>query len=120
MLPMTATLANRVDEVLEALGIEPENPGAFDGSWIETHGERVVSLNPATGEPIAAVRLATAEDYERVAAASVRAFEEWRTWPAPRRGEIVRQLGEELRRHKAELGRLVTLEVGKILPEGLG
>jgi aldehyde dehydrogenase (NAD+) len=117
---MTVTTANRVDEVLEALGIKPENPGAFDGSWIETHGERVVSLNPATGEPIAAVRLATAEDYERVAAASVRAFEEWRTWPAPRRGEIVRQIGDELRKHKEELGLLVTYEVGKILSEGQG
>ncbi|HEV7672875.1 MAG TPA: aldehyde dehydrogenase family protein [Thermoanaerobaculia bacterium] len=117
---MTVTTANRVDEVLEALGIGPENPGAFDGSWIETHGERVVSLNPATGEPIAAVRLATAEDYERVAAASVRAFEEWRTWPAPRRGEIVRQIGDELRKHKEELGLLVTYEVGKILSEGQG
>ncbi|HEX4966682.1 MAG TPA: aldehyde dehydrogenase family protein, partial [Thermoanaerobaculia bacterium] len=88
--------------------------------WIHTHGERVESLNPATGEPLAAVRLATAEDYERVAAASVRAFQEWRTWPAPRRGEVVRQLGEELRRHKDDLGRLVSLEVGKVLSEGLG
>ena len=64
--------------------------------------------------------MATAEDYERVAAVTVEAFREWRTWPAPRRGEIVRQLGEELRRHKEDLGRLVTLEVGKILSEGLG
>jgi aldehyde dehydrogenase (NAD+) len=109
-----------VSRILDALGIEAENPGAFDGEWIETHGERVDSLNPATGEPIAAVRLATADDYERVAAASLEAFREWQTWPAPRRGEVVRQLGDELRRHKEELGRLVTLEVGKILPEGLG
>jgi aldehyde dehydrogenase (NAD+) len=106
--------------VLAALGIEPENPGAFDGEWIHTHGERIESSNPATGEPIAAVRMATVEDYERVAAVSVEAFREWRTWTAPRRGEVVRQLGEELRRHKEELGRLVTLEVGKILSEGLG
>jgi len=117
---MTVTTENRVAEVLRALEIGDENPGAFDGSWIATHGERVVSLNPATGEPIAAVRLATAEDYERVAAASVRAFEEWRTWPAPRRGEIVRQIGDELRKHKEELGLLVTYEVGKILSEGQG
>ena len=64
--------------------------------------------------------MATIEDYERVAAVTVEAFREWRTWTAPRRGEVVRQLGEELRRHKEELGRLVTLEVGKILSEGLG
>jgi aldehyde dehydrogenase (NAD+) len=114
------TTASQVSSTLDALGLSSENHGAFDGSWIETSGPRVESLNPATGEPLAAVRMATAADYERVAAASVRAFEEWRTWPAPRRGEIVRQLGEELRRHKEELGRLVTLEVGKVVSEGLG
>jgi aldehyde dehydrogenase (NAD+) len=117
---MTVDTESTVSRILDSLGIEAENPGAFDGQWIATHGERVDSLNPATGEPIAAVRMATAEDYERVAAVSLEAFREWQTWPAPRRGEIVRQLGEELRRHKEDLGRLVTLEVGKILPEGLG
>jgi aldehyde dehydrogenase (NAD+) len=114
------TTASNVSSTLKALGLSSENHGAFDGSWIETSGPRVESLNPATGEPLAAVRMATAADYERVAAVSVRAFEEWRTWPAPRRGEVVRQLGEELRRHKEELGRLVTLEVGKVVSEGLG
>jgi aldehyde dehydrogenase (NAD+) len=105
---------------LHPLGLEAENPGAFDGAWIATTGERVESINPATGEPIAAVRMASFEEYERVAAATAAAFLEWRTWPAPRRGEVVRQLGEELRRHKQELGRLVSLEVGKVLSEGLG
>jgi aldehyde dehydrogenase (NAD+) len=117
---MTIDTMNQVSTVLDALGVEAENPGAFDGDWIHTHGERVESLNPATGEPLAAVRLATANDYERVAAAAVHAFHEWRTWPAPRRGEIVRQVGDELRRHKDDLGRLVSLEVGKVLSEGLG
>jgi aldehyde dehydrogenase (NAD+) len=117
---MTVDTESTVGRILDSLGIEAENPGAFDGEWIHTRGERVESLNPATGEPIAAVRLATAEDYDRVAAVSFEAFREWRTWPAPRRGEIVRQLGDELRRHKSDLGRLVTLEVGKILSEGLG
>jgi aldehyde dehydrogenase (NAD+) len=112
--------ASSAARLLESLGIEAENPGAFDGAWIPTHGERIESLNPATGEPLAAVRMATVEEYERVAAVTVEAFREWRTWPAPRRGEVVRQLGEELRRHKDELGRLVTLEMGKILSEGLG
>jgi aldehyde dehydrogenase (NAD+) len=117
---MTVHTESSVLQVLESLGLESENPGAFDGSWIHTHGERVESLNPATGEPLAAVRLANPEDYERVAASSQAAFAEWRTWPAPRRGEVVRQLGEELRQHKEELGLLVTLEVGKVLSEGLG
>jgi aldehyde dehydrogenase (NAD+) len=117
---MTVHTESSITRILDSLGIEAENPGAFDGEWIKTHGEKVESLNPATGEPIAAVRLATAEDYEQVAAVSLEAFREWRTWPAPQRGEVVRQLGDELRRHKDELGRLVTLEVGKILSEGLG
>ncbi len=117
---MTVATLTNISRLLDALGLEPENPGAFDGTWIPTHGERVESLNPATGEPIAAVRMATVEDYERVAAMSLEAFRAWQTWPAPRRGEIVRQLGDELRHHKEELGQLVSLEVGKIQSEGLG
>jgi aldehyde dehydrogenase (NAD+) len=117
---MTLATESSLSAILDSLGVDAENPGAFAGEWVATHGERVESLNPATGEPLAAVRLATAGDYERVAAVTLEAFREWRTWPAPRRGEVVRQLGEELRVHKEELGRLVTLEVGKILSEGLG
>jgi L-aminoadipate-semialdehyde dehydrogenase len=117
---LAETTERTVTHTLEALGIEAENPGAFDGAWIETSGERIESINPATGEPLAAVRMATAADYERVAESALAAFHEWRTWPAPRRGEVVRQLGDALRDHKEDLGRLVTLEVGKIVSEGLG
>ena len=117
---MTVDTQSSISRILDSLGIESENPGAFDGQWIQTHGERVESLNPATGEPIAAVRMATVDDYERVATVTLEAFREWRTWPAPLRGEIVRQLGEELRHHKEELGQLVALEVGKVLSEGRG
>ncbi len=117
---MTVDTVSSVSRILDSLGIEAENHGAFDGEWIQTHGERLESINPTTGEPIAAVRMATHEDYERVAAVTVEAFREWRTWPAPLRGEIVRQLGEELRRHKEELGQLVTLEMGKVVSEGRG
>ncbi|HYN22705.1 MAG TPA: aldehyde dehydrogenase family protein, partial [Thermoanaerobaculia bacterium] len=117
---MTVETESRVAHILDSLGIEAENPGAFAGQWLRTSGERVESLNPATGEPIAAVRFGTAEDYEKVAAVSVEAFREWQTWPAPKRGEVVRQLGDELRRHKEELGLLVTLEAGKVRSEGLG
>ena len=106
--------------VLDELGIEAENPGAFDGSWIATGGDLIHSVNPTTAEPIAAVRQATAQDYERVMASSVEAFKEWRTWPAPKRGEVVRLLAVELRKHKDALSRLVTLEMGKILSEGAG
>ncbi len=117
---MTVQTRDKTHSLLAELGIEAENPGAFDGAWIDTSGPLITSVNPATGEPIAAVRSASIEDYERVATAAARAFEEWRTWPAPKRGEVVRQLGDELRRHKEALGALVTLEMGKILSEGLG
>lgn len=106
--------------VLKSLGIEAENRGAFAGAWLDTSGERIESINPTTGEPLAAVTLAGDDDYEKIAKVTVDAFAEWRTWTAPARGEVVRQLGQELRNHKEALGRLVTLEVGKILSEGLG
>lgn len=117
---MTVHTDASTSELLASLGLAEENSGAFDGAWITTHGERVESLNPATGEPIAAVRYASVEDYERVAQSSFKAYEEWRTWPAPKRGEVVRQLAQALREHKDALGKLVTLEVGKIKSEGLG
>jgi aldehyde dehydrogenase (NAD+) len=107
-------------ELLSALGVEPVNNGAFCGEWLSTTGPEVVSVDPTTGNEIARVKTATAEDYERVVSASVKAFHEWRAWPAPRRGEIVRLVADELRKHKEELGRLVTLEMGKVLSEGLG
>ncbi|MBZ5640459.1 MAG: aldehyde dehydrogenase family protein [Acidobacteriia bacterium] len=114
---MTAKTAN---SLLEALGVRALSPGACTGSWIETRGPELVSFNPTTGEPIAAVRQATSDDYEHVAAEALKAFGSWRMTPAPKRGEIIRQLGDELRRNKVHLGRLVSLEAGKILSEGLG
>jgi aldehyde dehydrogenase (NAD+) len=107
-------------ELLESLGVAAVSSGACSGEWIETHGPELVSYNPTTGEPIASVRQAGADDYERVAAAAQASFETWRMMPAPRRGEVIRQLGEALRKHKEPLGRLVSLEMGKVLSEGLG
>ncbi|HUO85843.1 MAG TPA: aldehyde dehydrogenase family protein [Thermoanaerobaculia bacterium] len=106
--------------LLDSLGLEDENPGAYAGRWLATRGERIESLDPTTGEVIASVRAATAEDYEEIAATAVAAFEAWRTWPAPLRGEVVRQLGQALRENKEALARLVTLEAGKTSTEGLG
>jgi aldehyde dehydrogenase (NAD+) len=80
----------------------------------------VASMNPATGNELARVRLASADDYDRTVAQSIEVFERWRMFPAPKRGEIVREIGEELRRAKDDLGTLVTLEAGKILAEGKG
>jgi len=106
--------------LLESLGVCPVSPGACTGAWIDTHGPELVSFNPTTGEPIASVLQATADDYEKVVVEAEKALATWRMTPAPRRGEIVRQLADELRKHRENLGRLVSLEAGKILSEGLG
>ncbi len=110
-------------DVLRELGIEAVNPGACSGpgAWSDTADrERLESINPATGEVIASVAQATEADYERVMEAATEAFREWRMMPAPRRGLVVRDLGEALRAKKDALGRLVTLEMGKIVQEGWG
>jgi L-aminoadipate-semialdehyde dehydrogenase len=108
-------------EILEALEIGAVNSGACGGDWIaHPAGGEIASINPADGSTIARVRLAGAEDYDRIVRGAVEAFARWRILPAPKRGEIVRQMAEELRAHKPHLGALVTLEMGKILAEGLG
>jgi aldehyde dehydrogenase (NAD+) len=116
-----AQLSYSVSDVLEKLHIEPVNSGACYGDWIPNpSGGEFESLNPATGEPLAKVLRAGPADYELVVARAQEAFRDWRMVPAPKRGEIVREIGNELRAHKADLGALVTLEMGKILAEGLG
>jgi aldehyde dehydrogenase (NAD+) len=109
-----------VHEFLKRLGLDEINPGAACNGWIETTGREVASTDPATGQTIAKVRLANLADYEKVVAESERAFAEWRMVPAPKRGEMVRAIGDALREKKEDLGRLVTLEVGKLLSEGMG
>src|SRR5438046_1641975 len=83
-------------------------------------GSEIVSYNPATGAELGRVPLASAEDYEAVVEQAKLTFDRWRMLPAPQRGEIVRQIGDELRKSKQDLGRLVTLEAGKIVAEGQG
>ena len=108
-------------EILRSLGIAPVNPGAYATSWLApAGGEELISINPTDGTEIARVVQADAATYEQVVAAADQAFQSWRMVPAPKRGEVVRAIGEELRLHKEALGRLVSLEMGKILPEGLG
>jgi aldehyde dehydrogenase (NAD+) len=108
-------------QILADLGLGPVNSGVCGNSWVaRPGGGEIVSLNPSTGEPIATVLGATPAEYDQVVAEAAKAFESWRELPAPRRGEIVRQIGEELRRLKEPLGKLVSLEMGKILQEGLG
>ena len=108
-------------DVLRRLGIDDVNSGVCDGAWVaRPGGEELASINPATGEPIARVICAAREDYDRLVERAQQSFQTWRTLPAPQRGETVRQLGNALRRHKEDLGLLVTLEVGKIRSEGAG
>ncbi len=105
---------------LQRLGIKEVNPGAYCGRWLDTQGEVIDVYSPIDDSLIAKVKSATVEDYDIVAQEAREAFKTWRMIPAPQRGEIVRQLGEELRKHKEDLGKLVTLEMGKIYTEGLG
>ncbi len=110
-----------VQKILRDLGLKATNPGACTGEWIiSADGRELVSVNPTTGEPIASVIQADEAAYEKVLQTAADNFTEWRMMPAPARGEIVRELGNELRKFKDPLGELVSLEMGKIKSEGLG
>jgi len=109
-----------IQEVLDALGIKEVNPGTSTGSEYFSNGEQIPSYSPVDGKLIGRVVSTSQEDYERVMKTAEKAFEHWRTIPAPQRGEIVRQFGEKLRELKEPLGKLVSYEMGKSLQEGLG
>ena len=114
-------LDKAIPDILEKLHIEPVNYGACHGDWIANpSGREFESINPSTGEPLAKIKAAGIEDYGVVMREASGAFQEWRMVPAPKRGDIVREIGNELRASKDDLGALVSLEMGKILPEGLG
>jgi aldehyde dehydrogenase (NAD+) len=103
------------------LGLQPVNHGACTGKWIScVGGQELVSICPTDGAPIASVLQADEAAYEKVVAEAAAAFSTWRMMPAPARGEVIRDLGNELRTVKEPLGKLVSLEMGKILSEGLG
>jgi aldehyde dehydrogenase (NAD+) len=108
-------------DVLRTLGIDESNAGAFDGTWItDSDGEWLESRSPIDGALLARVRCASTATCERALESAHAAFETWRVAPAPQRGELVRQIAVELRKHKRELGELVTLEMGKTRAEGEG
>jgi aldehyde dehydrogenase (NAD+) len=108
--------------VLDALSVAAVNPGACfgPGGWITSRGDPEASLNPATGEPLAAIVPADVAAYETVLAQATRHFATWREVPAPKRGEVVRDLADAIRAKREPLGDLVTLEMGKIREEGHG
>ena len=107
-------------QALKALDINNENKGTSVGEHFFSSGEWIESHSPVDGALIGKVQSTTKEDYEKVASAAHKGFKEWRTWPAPARGEVVRQFNDELRRLKAPLGKLVSYEMGKSYQEGLG
>lgn len=108
-------------ELLTKLKIESLNKGTSTGSqWLASKGEVIESVTPVDKSLIASVQGADKEGYEAVVTKAQEAFKEWRKWPAPKRGEIVRQIGDALREKKEDLGRLVSYEMGKSYQEGLG
>lgn len=110
-----------IKDVLEELGIKENNYGASTGlKHTMTTGKKIDSYSPVDGQLIGSVNAATAEDFQKTMATAEEAFKVWRLMPAPKRGEIVRQMGDELRKYKEPLGKLVSFEMGKSLQEGLG
>ena len=119
---MTASIEENTMKILKDLGITAKNQGASTGvTWNTTtdNGEIEV-VSPVDGKLIASVSLASKEDYAHIVQAAHEAFQTWRTVPAPKRGEIVRQIGNAFRKYKEKLGTLVSYEMGKSLQEGLG
>ena len=107
------------NEILSALGIDDRNPGGFSGEWVGS-GPDLEVYSPIDGSRLATVQQVTEQEYDAIVDRAHAAFLDWRKVPAPKRGEIVRQLGNRLREKKDALGELVTLEMGKIRAEGLG
>jgi len=104
---------------LKELGLQEQNPGVYDGTW-HGDGEVITSICPANGKAIAQVTQGTMAEYNSAVDKAKAAWEQWADIPAPKRGEIVRQIGDALRQKLKPLGQLVSMEMGKILPEGVG
>jgi aldehyde dehydrogenase (NAD+) len=108
-------------EFLRHLNIQDNNSGTSTGiNWIASNGPVIQSYSPVDGKLIASVSSTDKENYDKVIKQAQKAFVEWRMWPAPKRGEVVRQIGEALRNNKEALGKLVSYEMGKSLQEGFG
>ncbi|MDQ3392672.1 MAG: aldehyde dehydrogenase family protein [Bacteroidota bacterium] len=111
----------KIKDIFSELKIEDSGSGASTGmEWFSTKGQIIESCSPVDGKLIGLIRAATEEDYERIVQVSEKAFKKWRSIPSPKRGEIVRQIGDALRSKKESLGKLVSYEMGKSYQEGLG
>lgn len=121
METITTTASFGISTALQSLGISEKNKGCSTGqSGFFGSGEAIESFSPADGKHIASVSTANREDYEKIMQTASAAFKMWRKIPAPKRGEIVRQFSDKLRMKKADLGKLVSYEMGKSYQEGLG
>jgi len=111
-----------ISSILDRLHINEVSDSFSIGSYTGSSNDAAVKniTSPVDGKLIASVKMATAADYDQCVTAAQEAFKLWRKWPAPKRGEVVRQLGEALRQYKTDLGTLVSYEMGKSLQEGLG
>lgn len=107
-------------DFLVQLGLQETNSGSSTGSQWFANGSTIQSFTPVDGSLIGSVQTTSKDDYEKVMNTAAEAFKKWRLVPAPKRGEIVRQVGEALRENKEILGQLVSYEMGKSLQEGLG
>jgi len=117
----TLTATSRIAATLKNLGVDTHTSGVSTGTtWLKGEGEVLESSSPVDGALIGTVRGASRAEYEKAISSAQTAFNAWRAWPAPKRGEVVRQFGEALRKHKADLGKLVSYEMGKSYQEGLG
>ena len=110
-----------MEDILKKLGINSKHSGSSTGLiWMDGGGELITSTSPVDGKVIGRVESTTREQYDDILHSATDAFSVWKMTPAPKRGEIVRQFGEELRKHKKNLGKLVSYEMGKSYQEGLG
>lgn len=121
-MPKSPLSSEDLQTLLQELGIGEKNPVVFTGSehWHANGNEYRAVHSPADGTLLGAVQWAGEQEYEMAIQGAHKAFHTWKDWPAPRRGDVIRQIGEALRQDKEALGKLVSLEMGKILQEGLG
>jgi aldehyde dehydrogenase (NAD+) len=110
-----------IKDALAELGLQKKNHGTSTGStWMKSTSDQIESYSPVDGRLIGSVYITAEDSYHQVIEQAEEAFLEWRKWPAPKRGEIIRQIGEALREKKESLGKLVSYEMGKSYQEGLG
>lgn len=108
-------------EVIQPLGIKEQNTGTSTGTqWLKSGGKIIDSFSPVDGKRIASVQATDEAGYEATIKKAGEAFLQWRLWPSPKRGDVVRQIGDALRTNKESLGKLVSYEMGKSLQEGMG